>query len=195
MVKSKSMSSIVDLGKFGWKVYECIEHALGLKEDGAYEPKFEENSSRDCVECSWNSSEGGLLKGFDEIVRGFRVCGLCSQTFCYIHCSYRRRLVSTAEKEANPRHSLDLETDASVQNSWMLVCKNCYKKGETQDLGQTRDHTSAFVKLRAKNNNIVEQRQDKILGCLENLSKKVPPSGDSFSIWNCPMHYPQLKNF
>jgi len=195
LIKSKSMSSIFDLSTFGWKVYDYIEYALGLKEEGIYEPKFEENSSRDCVECSWNSSEGGLLKGFDGILRGFRVCALCSKTFCYSHCSYRRRLVSTAEKEANRRHSMDLETDASIQNSWMLVCKKCYEKGETQDLGQTRDHTSSFVKLRAKKNNVMERRQDKIIRNLEKLSKKVPQQGDSFSIWNLSNALPSAQEF
>jgi len=172
--------SVVELGKFGWKLYDYIEQALGLKEEGTYEPQFEENSSRHCVECAWNSSAGGLLKGLDNILRGFRACGLCSQTYCYNHCAYKRKLQSTSEKEHQKVDSID----ADDGKSWILVCKKCFEKGETQELGQTKDHTSAFVKLRAKKNNVVEQRQDKILRNLENLSKKLPQQADSFSIWN-----------
>lgn len=173
-----------ELGKIGWKMYDYIEHALGLKEEGVYEPIFEENSSRDCIECAWRSSEGGVMNEFKSIFRGFRVCALCSQKFCYNHCAHRRRLQTAAEKElqiTNKRNSIDLDDN----KNWMFVCKKCFEKGETQDLGQIKDHTSAFVKLRAKKNNVVEQRQDKILRNLENLSKKAPPPGDhSFSIWS-----------
>jgi len=186
IVKSRSMPSITDFGVFGWKVYDYIENALGLKENGIYEPEFVEG--RDCVECTWNSSSGGLLKGLDGILRGFRVCGLCSKTFCFDHCSFKRRLMSSNEKELNQRN-----TESVDQHLWMNVCKKCFEKGQTQSLGQTKDHTSAFVKLRAKKNNVLEQRQDKILRNLENLSKKLPQQVDAFSIWNLSNALPSAQ--
>jgi len=182
LLKTKSMT---DLGNLGWKMYDYIESALGLRESGSYEPKFEEGSSRDCVECVRDSSNGGLLKRID-ILNGFRCCGLCSQTYCYNHCSYKRKLVSTSEKEtlAQRRLSIDLDPEHSAKERWIFVCQKCFEKGEKQELGQTKDHSSAFVKLRAKKKNVSEQRQDKILRNLEKLSKQTPPQGDAFSIWN-----------
>jgi len=144
------------------------------------------------VECAWNSSKGGLLQGLDGILRGVRVCELCSKTFCYTHCSYRRRLVFANEKIANRRLSVDLD-EHSPQSSLMFVCRKCFEKGQTQDLGQTRDHTSAFVKLRAKKINVVEQRQDKILRSLEKLSKKIPQQTDAFSIWSLSNALPSAQ--
>jgi hypothetical protein len=63
-------------------------------------------------------------------------------------------------------HVIEVDSDGA----WIHVCKRCFEKGKTQTLGQTRDHTGAFVEKRAKKNNLLEKKQDKILGKLEKVS-------------------------
>eukprot|EP01116_Phalansterium_solitarium_P001750 TRINITY_DN11568_c0_g1_i1.p1 TRINITY_DN11568_c0_g1~~TRINITY_DN11568_c0_g1_i1.p1 ORF type:complete len:573 (+),score=140.84 TRINITY_DN11568_c0_g1_i1:119-1837(+) len=103
---------------------------------------------------------------------GFRPCNLCSQTFCFGHCSYQRRLGSTLVDHDG---SLARHFVADPDGTWMYVCRQCFEAGKTQTLGQTRNHTDEFKKKRSRSHRAVDSKCNRILRCLAQLSHQPVP--------------------